>query len=141
MMQMPGSKEECKDCARMPQADVHHAASRHSALTTSLTSTRARRNPLLTSHPRPQQQEQESIRLAAKFAGCMTKPVGRACEMRNSPKLLRRHARIRSTLLTQPARRQKEAHLLFLVGEPVHTDFVTRNSHGERFRLKKCSLF
>ena len=57
-----------------------------------------------------------------------------ACEMRNIPKLLRRHARIRSTLLTQPARRQKEAHLLVLVGEPVHTDFVTRNSHGKRFR-------
>ena len=119
----------------MPQADVHHAASRHSALTTSLTSTRARRNPLLTSHPRPQQQEQESTRLAAKFAGAERNPwegLARCETARNSSEdthafAARTDARIR---------RQKEAHLLVLVGEPVHTDFVTRNSHGKRFHSR-----
>ena len=53
-------------------------------------------------------------------------------ESRNGPKLLRRHARIRSTTRAASTGARGGAPS-FLVGEPVHTDFVTRNSHGKRF--------
>ena len=61
-------------------------SSRHNAHTTSRTSTGVRRDPhcsrMLRSHSR--HQEQESARLAAKFAQSRTKPVARAETARNS---------------------------------------------------------
>ena len=119
IMDRPDSKADARDARKSP-ADAQHAASRHNALTTSRTSTGARRSPIAAgcSHHFPATKARaESPRLTASFAG-QTNPENGLPTSRTAqtplPELTQasqhhsrsQHGHSRGT-------EQKEAHLVF----------------------------
>jgi hypothetical protein len=128
----PAAKQ-MKGNPRMPQADAHHASSRHNALTTARTSTTARRRPraAASSQLSPASSQHTSTPAQANFADPTRE---RACEKRNGPKPTPRvHASIAKPL-TQPAPADRRHRANG--GAPwfsLSSTQCTQISHGGRF--------